>query len=105
VSANATRPDHTGLELGGPAGSWVTGLTVDNLGPASFQPTPLAQVTLVDASGKHYAPVKITPGPTLIAAGQQERMLLYFVLSAGAEPAAVEFAPFGSSGAPIRWNG
>jgi hypothetical protein len=105
ISATATRPDHTGPELGGPPGSWVTGLVVENLGPASYQPSPLTEVTLVDASGKHYAPIKITPGATAIGSGQQERMLLYFVLTSGVQPTAVEFAPFGSSETTIRWNG
>jgi hypothetical protein len=80
------------------------GLTVENMGPGVYQPAPVSQIALVDTSGKSYNPVKVTPNVTPLAVGQVARVLLYFVLAPGATPAAVDFAPFGSSVPSIRWT-
>jgi hypothetical protein len=64
----------------------------------------VSQVILIDASGKSYRPVKVTPAATPLAVGQQARVLLYFELAPGATPSAVDFAPFGSSAPSLRWT-
>jgi hypothetical protein len=83
------------------------GLIVENVGPGVFQSVPASQVTVVDDSGKSYAPVPgatpTTGEPAQMAPGQQLRILLYFVLAPGATPKTVSYAPFGSSVTPLRW--
>jgi hypothetical protein len=86
----------------------VVGFILQNKGPGVFQSIPASQVSLIDTSAKSYAP---TPGstpttgaPAPMAAGQELRILLYFVLAPGATPKTVTFAPFGPSVAPVQWN-
>ena len=67
VTATATKPDHTGQGLGGPPGSWAMGLTVENMGPGVYRPAPVSQVILIDAAGKSYRPVKVTPATAALA--------------------------------------
>jgi hypothetical protein len=81
---------------------------ITNLGPAPFQSSPPNQVTITDASGKIFAPV---PGslaaqgkPSVVASGQQLRMLLYFLMAPTAKPRIVTWVPFGSSVPPLRWS-
>jgi hypothetical protein len=104
VTATATKPDHTGEGLGGPRGSWVMGLTVENIGPGAYRPAPASQVILTDTAGKSYRPVEVKPATAPLAVGQQARVLLYFALAPGATPRVVDFAPFGSSAPSVRWS-
>ena len=83
-------------------------LVVTNAGPGPFQSSPPTQVTIVDASGKTYAPVPgslvVQGKPSVVAAGQQLKMLLYFVMASTTKPTGVTFAPYGSSVAPLHWS-
>jgi hypothetical protein len=108
ITAVAGKPGHTGAELGGPPGSWYMGLIVTNVGPGTFQSVPATQVSLVLTNGKSYAPkplVSATTGePATMAAGQQLRIILIFVLPKGAQPQTALYAPFGPGVAPLKWS-
>lgn len=108
VTALAGKPTLGGPGVGGPPGSWVMVLVLTNAGPGPFQSSPPTQVTITDASGKNYVPVPgslvVQGKPSLVAAGQQLKMLLYFVMASSTKPTSVSFAPFGSSVAPLRWS-
>jgi len=109
VAATPTTPGHQGPQFGGPPGSWDLGLTVENTGPGVFQSIPASQISLVDASGRSYAPVvmqtALTGQPSALPAGGQLRMLLVFALPTGATPVSVTLTPFGTAGPTLRWAG
>jgi hypothetical protein len=72
------------------------GLIVKNVGPGAYQLDPASQVTVVAGSGTSYAPT--------VAAGQEVRDLLIFVLPSGSTPKTVVVAPFGPTAAALHWT-
>ena len=110
VTGTAGKPGPIGYSVGGPPGSWAMGFSVGNPGPGTFAWNPSAQVTMVDSSGKNNTPrvattaTTTTGKPTTIAVGQKLAVLLIFVLTPGAHPKSVTFAPFGTSVALTQWS-
>jgi len=110
LTITAGDPQHQGASLGGPPGSWALGLIVKNVGPGAYQLDPASQVTVVAGSGTSYAhtvgaaATATTGRPTTLAAGQEVRDLLIFVLPSGSTPKTVVVAPFGPTAAALHWT-